>query len=314
MSLLVSSFRQSFMQMSPPAKLMLVVFLFLLFLILGSVAAFLLSIPFYHYDLLTLSGIMKSPDAGNINVIKFFQIFQSVFMFIIPAMLAAWLFSETAFTYLKADRKASVITLLMVLIMLIVAVPMLNEVSVINSRLDLPAWLDWLENKIRASEDSADRLTKLFLVSDTNMDLAVNFLMIAILPAIGEEFLFRGVLQRLLIDWTKSSHIGVISAAFIFSFIHFQFYGFVPRLLLGLCFGYLMVWSSSIWVPVAGHLINNGMAVIFYHFTTKPMGETPLDTIGTGGNGNYVLYLSVFFTCLLLGMIYQHEKRDRVSS
>jgi membrane protease YdiL (CAAX protease family) len=314
MSLLVSSFRQSFMQMSAPAKLMLVVFLFLLFLILGSVAAFLLSIPLYHYDLLTLSKIMKSPDAGNISVIKFFQIFQSVFMFIIPAILAAWLFSENVFTYLKADRKASVITLLMVLIMLIVAVPMLNEVSVINSRLDLPVWLDWLEKKIRASEDSADRLTTLFLVSDTNMDLAVNFLMIAILPAIGEEFLFRGVLQRLLIDWTKNSHLGVILGAFIFSFIHFQFYGFVPRFLLGLCFGYLMLWSGSIWVPVAGHLINNGMAVIFYHFTTKPMGETTLDTIGTSDNGNYFLYLSVFFTCLLLGMIYKREKREVVSS
>jgi membrane protease YdiL (CAAX protease family) len=314
MSLLVSSFRQSFMQMSAPAKLMLVVFLFLLFLILGSVAAFLLSIPLYHYDLLTLSKIMKSPDAGNISVIKFFQIFQSVFMFIIPAILAAWLFSENVFTYLKADRKASVITLLMVLIMLIVAVPMLNEVSVINSRLDLPVWLDWLEKKIRASEDSADRLTTLFLVSDTNMDLAVNFLMIAILPAIGEEFLFRGVLQRLLIDWTKNSHLGVILGAFIFSFIHFQFYGFVPRFLLGLCFGYLMLWSGSIWVPVAGHLINNGMAVIFYHFTTKPMGETTLDTIGTNDNGNYILYLSVFFTCLLLGMIYKREKREVVSS
>jgi membrane protease YdiL (CAAX protease family) len=300
--------------MSAPAKLMLLLLLVLFFLILGSALAVLLAIPIYHFDLMTLYRIMGDPDAGNIGIIKFFQIVQSVFLFIIPALMAAWLFSENTFTYLKADRKASGITLLMVLISLFIAVPMLNMTTALNSQLDLPAWLDGLEKRIKEMEDSAGKLTELFLVSNSYSDLIVNFLMIAILPALGEEFLFRGVLQRLFIDWTKNSNVGVILAAFLFSFIHFQFYGFIPRFLLGLYFGYLLVWSSSIWVPVAGHLINNGMAVIFYHFTTKPMGETALDTIGTGDSGNYILYLSVLFTSLLVGMIYMHEKRRRIST
>ncbi len=300
--------------MSVPAKLVLLIFLVLLFALLSSVLSLLLAIPLYHNDLMTLYRIIENPDTENIGVIKFFQITQSVFLFIIPAMLAAWLFSENSFTYLKADRKASGITLLMVLLSLFVAVPMLNAVTDLNSQFNLPWWLDGLEKKMMAMEDNAGRLTKLFLVSDSTIDLAVNFVMIAILPAIGEEFLFRGVLQRVFIDWTKNSHVGIILAAFIFSFIHFQFYGFFPRFLLGLYFGYLMVWSGSIWVPVAGHLINNGMAVIYYHFATKPMGETTLDSIGTNHTGNSVILLSVFITSILLGMIYWYEKGRRIST
>jgi membrane protease YdiL (CAAX protease family) len=95
----------------------------------------------------------------------------------------------------------------------------------LNSRLDFPHWMNGLESRIRALEDSAGKLTDLFLNSGSNADLAVNFLMIAILPAIGEEFLFRGVLQKLFISWTRNNHAGVILEAFIFSFLHFQFYG-----------------------------------------------------------------------------------------
>lgn len=272
----------------------------------------LLAIPIYHYNLADLYSIIAHPDTGNVGVIKFFQIIQSVFLFIIPALLAAWLFSEKAFTYLKADRKASGIALLLVLTSLLLAIPMLNKVTDLNAQLNLPEWLNGLERRIKEMEENAEKLTRLFLVSNSMSDLAVNFLMIAILPAIGEEFLFRGVLQQLFIDWTKNNHVGIILSAFLFSFIHFQFYGFIPRFLLGLYFGYLLFWSGSIWLPVAGHLINNGMAVIFYYFANKPAGETTLDTLGTGESSNYYLYLSVFFTCLLLGMIYRHEKNRSI--
>jgi hypothetical protein len=162
-------------------------------------------------------------------------------------------------------------------------------------------------------EDSAARLTELFLVTDTTRDLMMNLLMIAILPAIGEEFLFRGVIQRLFTEWTRNNHIGIFLAAFLFSFIHFQFYGFLPRFMLGLFFGYLLFWSGSLWVPVTGHFINNALAVLYYHYTGNPGEETALETIGTSGNSNYLLYLSVFVTSLLIGMIFLHEKGNRES-
>lgn len=305
----INPFRQSFKSISTPAKLILLVFLILLFALIGSLMALMLAIPIYHCDLATIYGILENPDEVNIGMIKFFQIIQSISMFIIPALIASWLFSERTFSYLGANRKVSGTTLFMVLLSLIIAVPLLNMVTDLNARLDLPVWLDGIEKRMVTLEESAERLTGLFLMSNTAGDLLVNFLMIAILPAIGEEFLFRGVLQRLFIDWTKSHHMGILLSAFLFSFIHFQFYGFLPRLLLGMYFGYLMYWSASIWVPVAAHLINNGMAVFYYHFTDETTGKTALDTIGTGDNGNYLLYLSVFLTGVLIGMIYLNEKK-----
>ncbi len=176
-----------------------------------------------------------------------------------------------------------------------------------NSRLVLPGFLMNMEQKMKMMEEEAAQLTKLFLESRSSGVLTINFLIIAILPAIGEEFLFRGVIQRLLGEWTKNIHVGIFLAAFIFSFIHFQFYGFVPRLLLGLYFGYLMFWSGSIWVPVTAHLVNNGMAVIYYHFAEQPAGETILDTAGTE-TGSYLVYISAFLTCIVIGLIYMREK------
>lgn len=313
MSSFTKVLRQSFIQLSAPAKLLLLLLMILFFLIMGSVSAVLLSVPVFGYELKTLYELIENPEPGNVDIVKFFQIVQSVFLFLLPALLAAWLFSENGRHYLKADRSASVYTLTMVLVSLFVAIPLMNSVTYFNSKLDLPAWMNGLENKIKAMEESAGKLTELFLESRSYRDLAVNFVMIAILPALGEEFLFRGVLQRLLTDWTRNRHAGIILAAFLFSFIHFQFYGFIPRFLLGLYFGYLLLWSSSIWVPVAAHLINNGFAVFYYHFSEKPVGDTAMDKIGTSHEGTYILLLSIFLTAIIITGIYLHEKQKKTS-
>ena len=194
---------------------------------------------------------------------------------------------------------------------LILAIPFLNALALFNSEMMLPQWMHSLEVRIKSMEETAGRLTGLFLTGGDGFTLALNMFMIAVLPALGEEFLFRGVIQRLLTEWTTNKHVGVWMAAFIFSFIHFQFYGFLPRFLLGLYFGYLLVWSSCIWVPVTGHFINNGVAVLYYHFSTKPMGETNMDKLGTSKEYNYVLYLSIISTVLLLIFTYMKEKEKK---
>jgi membrane protease YdiL (CAAX protease family) len=278
---------------------------------MGSLLAMILAIPLFHYDLVTLSSIIRDPGTENISVIKFFQIIQSITLFIIPALVAAWLFSPNTFDFIAARKKPSEVTLVLVSLSIVAAIPMLNMVTDLNTRLELPQWFDGLEQKMINLEESAAKLTELFLRSDSVADLLINLFMIALLPAIGEEFLFRGVVQRLLSEWTKNNYVGIIITAFLFSFIHFQFYGFVPRFLLGLYFGYLMFWSGSIWVPVIAHFVNNGLAVFYYHFAAKPMGDTPLDTVGTPGNGNYILYISVFLTSLIIGMIYLKEKSNK---
>jgi uncharacterized protein len=297
--------------MSSPAKMLLLILIVVVLLLVSSVLAILMAIPLFGLRMSEIYHIISYPDAAGIGVVKFFQVVESVFIFLVPALLAAWLYSNNALNYLKADVKPSGITLFLVLCSLVVAIPMMNLLALYNSEMDLPEWMNSIEIRIRTMEESAGRLTELFLAGERFSDLAVNIVMIAILPALGEELLFRGVLQRLFIEWTKNNHAGIWIAAFLFSFIHFQFYGFLPRFLLGLYFGYLMVWSSSIWVPVAGHFINNGFAVIYYHFADKSIGETAMDKLGTGTDTHYTLYISVFLTAILLGVIFLKEKERK---
>ena len=90
--------------------------------------------------------------------------------------------------------------------------------------------------------------------------------MIALLPAVGEELIFRGIIQRILKNLFRSGHLSVWVTAFVFSAIHFQFYGFLPRFILGLVFGYLFLWSETLWLPVIAHFINNGVLLLLVYF------------------------------------------------
>jgi hypothetical protein len=273
----------------------------------------IIAMPAFNYNLTELSEVLSSPGRENIAVVKFFQIFQSITLFIIPSVLAAWLFSEKPAEYLPVNRSLSVLTIIMVLFSVVSAIPFLNYVTELNSRLDLPGWLEVIEQKMIQMEETAAELTGLFLESNTTADLIINCIMIAILPAVGEEFLFRGVAQKLFTQLLRNSHIAIILTAFFFSFIHFQFFGFVPRFLLGLYFGYLLLWSGSIWVPVAAHLINNGLAVVYYHFYGNHSVETTIDNIGISGSSHYLVYVSVLITSMVIGMIYLRE-RERSAS
>ena len=97
---------------------------------------------------------------------------------------------------------------------------------------------------------------------DSIIDLVFNLLVIAIIPAIGEELFFRGYLQQKLIKWNRSPHIGIIITAILFSIIHFQFSGLIPRFILGVLLGYIFYWSSSLWIPIIAHFVNNAQVLI----------------------------------------------------
>lgn len=134
-----------------------------------------------------------------------------------------------------------------------------------NQNVHLPQTLAPLEQWIRDKEKSLEGVTKYLTTFSNTGQLLIAILVIAVIPAIGEETLFRGILQRNLTYWTGNVHAGIWIAAALFSAIHVQFLGFVPRMLLGALFGYLYLWSGNLWVPILAHFVNNGFTVLMVY-------------------------------------------------
>jgi len=134
-----------------------------------------------------------------------------------------------------------------------------------NAGMKLPEMLGGVERWMRNQEDQLARLTSFMTAFDTPVQLVVAMLVIGILPAIGEEVLFRGVLQRKLTEHWVNPQLAIWVAAALFSAIHVQFYGFLPRLLLGALFGYLYYWSGSLLIAIFAHFVNNGIMVLMLY-------------------------------------------------
>jgi membrane protease YdiL (CAAX protease family) len=149
------------------------------------------------------------------------------------------------------------------------------------------------------------------LAGDKFTGLLLNLGIIAVLPALGEEFIFRGVLQTLLTKWFKNTHLAIFIAAFLFSSIHLQFYGFIPRLVLGLFFGYLFFWSKNIWLAVWAHLINNALAIILMFLGNK--GNINIPEILTENHHVSMIEfgISLCMIVILTGILYSTTKRAR---
>ncbi len=267
--------------------------------------ALLLAIPLFNLSYGEVKQyIISGPDLSNIVIVKFFQIFQSVGVFIIPSFILAFIFHGNYREYLKLKNSPHVICMILAILSIIISIPVINYFSYLNSNIDLPDFMGILEDKIIDMENEANYLMESFLDTLTIKGFILNIIMICILPAIGEELLFRGIFQRLFIEWTKNIHIGILLGAFFFSFIHFQFFGFLPRLLLGIYFGYLFAWSRTIWLPIIAHFTNNAFAVVYYYISGSDIGHSEIENLGTSEEDFIFLALSIFLSFTLIFSIY----------
>jgi membrane protease YdiL (CAAX protease family) len=162
------------------------------------------------------------------------------------------------------------------IITILVGMPLLEYIIQWNESLVLPAGFEETEQWMRASETQLAELTKFLVNFQSPTDFAIGLAVIAGLAALGEELFFRGVLQSLFERYTGNYHVAIWVSASIFSFIHFQFFGFFPRLFLGAFFGYLYVWNRTIWIPIVAHLFNNGWTLTMqYMYQQKQIAVDP---------------------------------------
>ncbi|MDE6811500.1 MAG: CPBP family intramembrane metalloprotease [Muribaculaceae bacterium] len=149
-----------------------------------------------------------------------------------------------------------------IIVVYMVSIPAIEQLVWYNEHLHLPESLANVESWMRNLEDASANLTAVILNDTTVWGLLSGILIIGILTGLAEELLFRGVLQRTLATFPPLKHLGIWTTAFIFSAVHLQFFGFFPRFIMGLFFGYLLYWTGSLWPSVFAHALNNSIVVV----------------------------------------------------
>jgi uncharacterized protein len=262
------------------------------------------AIPLFGLDSLqSMPTLGDLNDPQSIRLLKFFQVVQSIGLFIVPPFILAWLFHDRIDDYLFLNKNISAASSFLVIALIFFTLPLINFVGEWNNQMQFPEWLSGMEEWMKNAEERAEELTEAFLKVETTGGLLFNLFMIALLPAIGEELLFRGVIQRIFTNWTRSHHWGIWISAILFSALHIQFYGFVPRLLLGVLFGYLLVWSGSIWLPIIAHFFNNAFAVTAMYLIDKNILNPQLEEIGSTPGSYFAVILSFIIVAVLMWMI-----------
>ena len=192
-------------------------------------------------------------------------------------------------------------------------VPLLTlfSFSLIMASYELNGWLipegGWIEQLAQPMEQQAEQMTYKMLEGSELSTLFLNLFLVALLPGICEEMVFRGVLQPLIAKSARNVHIGVWVSAFLFSAIHFQFYGFIPRLLLGVYFGYLVIHMGSLWPAILAHFLNNAAAVIG-HYTANTGITESVDQVESQTTEPLALITSVVFFSLFFWVVLQKSK------
>jgi len=236
--------------------------------LLISVAAPIAILCLYLLVELILVGAFSLPDAvtHSRDWLLATQSISSIFVFIGGSIVAAYLVSPKPFAFLYLDRGiggsegVSVKIVLLCCLTLLASLPFVSLSESLNSSFELPGALKELQNLITELENEAEKITTIMLTGKGIMSYLIVIFVIAIVPGICEELFFRGLLQSVLKELTKSNHYAIWITAAIFSFIHFQFLGFIPRMLLGALLGYMLLYTGSVWVNAIAHALNNALA------------------------------------------------------
>lgn len=249
------------------------------------------------------SLLFKIGSGGKeLAMLRISAVIQDIFMFILPPVITALIITRQPVKLLALGKGPTLTMLLMAVAVMIVSSPFMSWIIELNQSIHLPESLAKAEAMMRTMEDNAASAVESMLGPSTPGNLLVNVLLIGIMAGFSEELFFRGGLQRLLSTARMSPWAAVWISAVVFSALHMQFFGFVPRMLLGVFFGYLLVWSGSVWLPIALHAFNNSMYVILKQVTGS--GEPSL---GGAESSWYTILLSAVLTAVGLWLIYQNR-------
>lgn len=262
-----------------------------------------------------LGGDESALNLDNPNTIALLKVLQGVsviMVFVLPALVFAFFWTKKRIAYLGISNKPHLTVFFLAGVGMLMAMPLINWLVTVNEKMKLPNSLAGVETWMKNSEEKAAVLTDAF-TGGTSIDvLILNLVVIAFLAAFSEELFFRGVLQKVLQETTRNKHVAVWVSAIIFSAFHMQFYGFLPRMLMGAFLGYLFVWSKSLWPSIFAHFVNNGMAVFVVWLANNGYVSEDIDKVGIHPNEWIYAVISLIAVVGSLLLIYVISNKHNV--
>ena len=231
--------------------------------------------------------------ATHINILKIIQFANQLGMFIVPPLALWFIMRKDNPNFFGLEHKPSMKQLLLVLAIFMASIPFLQWIIMANESMSLGESLRGVEEWMRDMQDKNDLITTKFLQGTTITSLLINLTIMAIMPAIGEELFFRGVLMNWFGKAFSNIHVNIIITSVIFSAIHMQFFGFIPRFLLGMALGYTYYWTASLWAPILLHFVNNAITVfVYFRINSQGLDIDPQD-VGTSDSTILVIISAV---------------------
>ncbi len=278
-------------------KVFLLLFLLVFFTLFSIAILALISVVSFHLPLSEMGSVNGADQP--VNYLRIVQFVSQLGVFVLPPLVYG------SFTHLKTMeglgfRRISVpYVLFSGIVLFFVMLPFLHQLATWNESIRMPGILAGMEQWMQEKEELAKQMSLSFLEVGSFSGLMFNLLIIALMPALGEELLFRSVVQPLAINLTKRVHLGILITAILFSSMHLQFYGFFPRLLLGLILGYYYFWSGSIWVPMLMHFVNNASAVVLYWLDFNNIIGVDPEKFGSTDQ-DYLVGISLIFSAMIV--------------
>jgi uncharacterized protein len=254
--------------------------------------------------ILMLNGVplasMQTLDLNEPKVLKLMKLIQalsSIVIFMVPALGFGFIvFRKRPLYFLGVKRAVNPKMYLLAAFLIVAAFPTVFWLGELNQALPLPKWMTGME-------EQASKQMEAFLKARTTMDVIWNVILIALLPAVCEELCFRGALQRIVINLCRNPWAGIIVTAILFSALHLQFQGFLPRMFLGVLLGALYWYSGSLWTSIIAHFINNAVQVIAVSYAPAYVNKNPSMPI-------VVAFASVV---LIIGIVWVYKSFSRIT-
>jgi membrane protease YdiL (CAAX protease family) len=288
---------------SPTSQLAILFLLCGVGFIIGGFVSIGIAGIYLDVPLKNIPDAIKNPEYVGLS--RFLQFLSTFLMFALPALLFAKVVSRRPLKYIGFNRAITGKQVFIIAGIVFMSVLVSNMLEALNTMIPLT---ESMEKYFKDLEEEYTKQTLVIANMKTAQDYVISLLMIALLPALFEEMLFRGALQPVMIKLTTNAFAGILITSILFSAMHMSFYGFLPRLALGLIIGYIFYLSKNLWLSITAHCLYNAYGVTQMYALSR---ENKLTADAVAEN-NFSLAFSVFAFITLFVVFYFFKKESEV--